>query len=158
LVPYEVAGTTATFQAKVLGGTSNSVTVPLAATAPGIFTQNSSGGGVGVFLHANFSLITGASPALPGETILIFMTGLGAVKPTIVDGAPGPTTSSILATMSVLIDNITSVVSYQGLAPGFAGLYQVNVTVPASVAPGPMVPVAISTSVAFLDQVFIPIQ
>jgi uncharacterized protein (TIGR03437 family) len=60
--------------------------------------------------------------------------------------------------MSVLIDNTASTVSYQGLAPGFAGLYQVNVTVPATVNPGPAVPVAISTNVAFLDQVIIPIQ
>ena len=43
-------------------------------------------------------------------------------------------------------------------APGFAGLYQVNVVVPATVTPGAIVPVAISTSVAFLDQVTIAIQ
>jgi uncharacterized protein (TIGR03437 family) len=161
LVPYELTGSSATFQVTALGSPSNSVTVPLAATAPGIFTQDSSGGGTGVFLHANFSLITGASPAARGETILIFMTGLGAVKPSVLDGAagpPGPNTANVQATLSVLMDNIASTVSYQGLAPGFAGLYQVNVTVPTTVSPGPLVPVAISTSVAFLDQVIIPVQ
>jgi uncharacterized protein (TIGR03437 family) len=161
LVPYELTGSTATFQVTAVGTTSNSVTVALAATAPGIFTQNSSGGGAGVFLHANFSPITGASPAARGETILIFMTGLGALSPTVADGAagpPGPNTANVQATMSVLIDNISGTIGYQGLAPGFAGLYQINVTIPTTVAPGPVVPVAIQTSVAFLDQVTIAIQ
>ncbi len=160
LVPYELTGPTATFQVKAAGVTSNSVSVPLAATAPGIFTQNSSGGGYGIFLHANFNLITGASPAARGETILCFLTGLGAVTPPVADGAQAPskTLSNATATMSVYFNGTSGVISYQGLAPGFAGLYQVNVTVPASITPGPSVPVAIATNVAYLDQVTIPVN
>ncbi len=161
LVPYEVSGPTASFQVKTGGATSNIVTIPLAATAPGIFSQSSSGGGAGVFLHANFSLITGASPAARGETILIFMTGLGAVQPPVIDGAagpPGPNTANVQAAVTVLIDNINCAIQYQGLAPGFAGLYQLNVVVPASATPGPAIPVAISTNGAYLDQVTIAIK
>jgi uncharacterized protein (TIGR03437 family) len=162
LVPFEVTGSTAAFQLKPVSGTaSNSVTLPLAATAQGIFTQASSGGGAGVFLHANFSAITGANPAARGETILVFMTGLGAVSPTVADGAagpPGPNTANVQASMNVFIDNTNCTVNYKGLAPGFAGLYQLNVVVPATATQGPAVPVAIQTNAAYLDQVTIAIH
>ncbi len=159
LVPYAATGTTATFQ--VTNGTkSNSVDVPLAPTAPGIFSQDSSGGGLAVVLHPNFTLITPASPAALNETVQIFMTGLGAVNPTVGDGSKAPASplSNVKATFQVLIDNQNAPIQFQGLAPGFAGLYQVNVVIPASVTKGPSVPLAISTNEAFLDQVGIPIR
>jgi uncharacterized protein (TIGR03437 family) len=49
-------------------------------------------------------------------------------------------------------------VSYSGLAPGFPGLYQINVTLPV-LPPGATgsIPLAISTNNAYHDQVYIPI-
>ncbi len=58
LVPYAVTGITATIIVTNNGVSSNSVAVPLAATAPGVFSQNSSGVGPGVVVHSNGSLVT----------------------------------------------------------------------------------------------------
>ena len=52
--------------------------------------------GPGVFTHADFKLITEANPVLPGETIIIFLTGVGALNPPIADGSPGPVDRSPL--------------------------------------------------------------
>ena len=90
LVPYEAAGSTANIIVKNGTGTSNTVTVPLSATSPGIYSVDYSGAGNGVVLHADYSLVSTASPAKPGETVQVFLTGLGAVKPAVADGVAAP--------------------------------------------------------------------
>ncbi len=44
----------------------------------------------------------------------------------------------------VMIGNVPAQVTYSGLAPSFAGLYQVNALVPSGVLPGANVPVILS--------------
>jgi uncharacterized protein (TIGR03437 family) len=61
----------------------------VAKTAPGVFSLNQTGSGPGAITHANFQVVSPSNPAKRGETILIYLTGLGAVSPTIADGAPG---------------------------------------------------------------------
>ena len=63
------------------GVNSNTVTVPVAATSPGIFTIDQSGSGGGAILHADYSLVNAAKPAAAGETVLVYLTGLGTVTP-----------------------------------------------------------------------------
>ncbi len=45
--------------------------------------------------------------------------------------------------MTVTIGGVEAPVAYQGLAPGFVGLYQVNAVLPSTVAPGDAVLVEI---------------
>lgn len=129
-VPYEVPTETgASVIVQVKGATSPTVTLTIAPVAPGIFTQNGSGSGLGAILHANYSLITEASPAQPGETVLVFATGLGATTPPVQTGAGGngqPTAT----TPTITIGGAPATVLFAGAAPGFAGLDQLNVTVP----------------------------
>ena len=47
--------------------------------------------GYGDVVHQDGTLVNAKSPAQIGETVSVFLTGLGAVSPTIVDGAAGPT-------------------------------------------------------------------
>jgi len=141
-IPYEVAGEFfATFQVEVNGSKSNLVTVYVDNSAPGIYTLTENGIGAGAILHSDFSEVTDSSPAKAGETVLLFMNGLGAVTPQVADGAPGPTsplsTSVEAANIFVVLNDgvdfpASANVSFAGLAPGFAGLYQVNFTVPQS--------------------------
>ena len=76
LVPFATTGPTATIVVNN-GVNSNSVTVPVAATSPGIFTIDQSGSGGGAILHADYSPVNAAKPAAAGETVLVFLTGLG---------------------------------------------------------------------------------
>ena len=90
LVPYAVTGTTASVVVKNSTGTSNTVTLPLSATSPGIYSVDFSGAGYGVILHADYSLVSVNSPASVGETVLVYLTGLGAVTPKVADGIAAP--------------------------------------------------------------------
>jgi hypothetical protein len=66
------------------------------------------------------------------------LTGLGAVSPGIADGAAGPvsTLSEATNTITADIDGTAATITYSGLAPQLAGLYQVNVTVPSGLTAG----------------------
>jgi len=135
------------------GEASNTVAVPLAPTSPGIFSVNSTGLGVGTVTDADFRQINADNPAAPGETVLIFLTGLGALDPPVPDGAAGPTDplSETVRPVDVYFgvdannEPLGGDVLFSGAAPNFVGLYQVNVTIPESVVTGPPVPVLVRT-------------
>lgn len=148
-VPYATSESYATFRVTSNGTKSNEVTVYTNLTAPGIFTLTSDGGtfpaglGPGAVLHADYSLVTPENPSKPGETLQLYLTGLGAVSPAVGDGAAAPSNPPARVSERVFVDvfdqnGVDSLadVAFAGLAPGFAGLYQVNFTVPSGVASG----------------------
>ncbi len=141
VIPYEIAGEFfATFQVVMNGSKSNMVTVYVDNSAPGIYTLNESGIGPGAILHADYSEVSNTNPAKPGETVVMFMVGLGPVTPQVADGAAAsssPVSVSVEASDTLVFlddgENFGEAqVQFAGLAPGFAGLYQVNFTVPSS--------------------------
>jgi len=135
LVPYATTQTYATIQVTNNGVTSNAVTLYTEQSAPGVFTLNQNGVGPGAFLHASGAVVSDAAPAAVGETIEAFLTGLGAVTPAVADGAAASATSlsETEDQFQVYVDGVqATAVSYAGLAPGFAGLYQVNFVVPST--------------------------
>lgn len=158
--PFSISGETATIAVNNNSFVSNEVEVPVAATSPGIFSANQSGIGPGIITHADFSLVTPEDPALPGETVIIFLTGLGAVDPPVADGAAGPADPLSYITdpnLTVEFGGEAGTVLFAGAAPFFVGLYQVNVTIPETVFVGPAVFVSIITSNGFSDLVDIAI-
>src|SRR5579871_5429312 len=156
IVPFAVTGSTATFVLTVNSSKSNSVTVPLAPTAPGIFSITSNGLGDGAILHADYSVVSQSNPALPGEIVQVYLAGLGAVSPTVADGtaAPGKQPLALVTgPLNVYIGGLpAATIQYKGLAPGFAGLYQLNVQIPFNLGPGPQ-DLAIQTTDGFTDMV-----
>jgi uncharacterized protein (TIGR03437 family) len=122
----------ATFQVVNNDTKSNSATVRVAFASPGVFTSLSNGTGNAAMLHLDYSLVNDAHPAVAGETVMLFLTGLGLVTPAVPDGAAASAdpVSKTQSPVYVYIDNQWATVSFAGLAPGFAGLYQVNVVVP----------------------------
>jgi len=170
VVPFSITGSTATIVLDNNGTRSNTITVPVAATAPGIATVLQSGIGAGAIQHADGTPVSVSKPASRGETIVIYATGLGQVTPSVADGFPAPS-SPLAKTNSVgsiyfngtcgSADGQTcdaSNVSYQGLTPTYAGLYQINVTIPMKTSTGPAVPLSILTANGYTDLVDIAIQ
>ncbi|MGA3202293.1 MAG: hypothetical protein ABSF12_07325 [Bryobacteraceae bacterium] len=169
IVPYDVSTfSVATIQVKNNGVLSNLVSEPVDglqyAATPGVSTyQGSNGASYAAAEHLDGSIVTEDSPAQPGETIAVYLTGLGAVFPTIADGVPGPSGGDITVdTISVDIGGITATVGYSGLS-GFAGLNQLNVTIPTTgVSPGDNffdvgVTSPSNVSIAYSSQAIIPI-
>jgi uncharacterized protein (TIGR03437 family) len=155
--PVELAGvTSATVQVEVQSArgtvTSPAVTVPVAPFSPGIFTQDQNGSGPGsIFRASDFSKICppgrfdcGANPAMPGEAVSIFMTGLGAVNGLWASGQAASSALSTTTTPVVTIGGVQAQVSFSGLATRFVGLYQVNVIVPDISLKGTDIPLTLS--------------
>jgi uncharacterized protein (TIGR03437 family) len=135
--PYELAGqTSARIVVRYLDGASAPVTVPVAAAAPGIFTA-SSGRGQAALLNQDFSFNSATNPAALGSVIQIYLTGQGATNPLVLTGqlptAPFPVPA---LPVTVSIGGRPAPTKFVGLAPGFAGLLQVNAVVPDDVVPG----------------------
>src|ERR1035441_10398804 len=132
LVPFATTGPSATIVVQNGSVNSNTVTVPVAATSPGVYTLDQSGSGGGAILHADYSLVNDAKPAIGGETVLIYLTGLGTVTPGLTDGTAGTITTLYTADTDVVVyvGGEQASVLFKGLAPGYPGLYQPNVTLP----------------------------
>jgi uncharacterized protein (TIGR03437 family) len=132
----------------------------VSAAAPGIFTSNGSGTGAGTIVRASdYQLVGAGTPTQAGAYILIYCTGLGALTSAIVEGNPGPTPALTTAVVpQVTIGNIAATVTFSGLAPGFAGLYQVNAQVPAGVPAGNAIPVVLTSNGVPSNTVTIVVQ
>ena len=122
--------------------TSPVAMVPVAAVSPAIFTWDQNGSGPGAIVrNSDFSKICpagrsdcAANPAVRGEPIAIFMTGLGAVNGPWASGQAATAAAPTTATTAVTIGGVPATVLYAGLAVGFVGLYQVNVAIPRGIS------------------------
>lgn len=103
---------------------------------PGIFVYQ---GSYAIAEASDYSLIGPTNPAIPGEPLVLYVTGLGPLNLDLVDGFGSPTAPPFAETVDpfqVILDNETCNVFFSGLAPGFVGLYQINFYVPQDAAPG----------------------
>jgi uncharacterized protein (TIGR03437 family) len=123
-------------------------TITVAAARPGIFTTTQDGKGQGVIMDVANRLVDSANPAKAGDVVVVYCTGLGATNPAVRSGEAAPAPPSPLAKVvmpvTVTIGGQPATVQFAGLTPGFAGLYQVNVQIPAGVTPATSVPLVIS--------------
>ncbi|HJT88052.1 MAG TPA: hypothetical protein VJ732_09350, partial [Bryobacteraceae bacterium] len=137
VVPFGVTQTVAAIQVTNNGTASNVVTEYTGLTQPGVFPEVIGGVIYGAALHADYSQVTPANPAKPGETLQIYLAGLGDVNPAVPDGTPGPnppaTTTNAL---TAYLGGVQAPVSFSGLAPGGIGYYQMNIQVPSGVSAG----------------------
>ena len=120
--------------------------LPVAGSAPGVFTLDATGTGPAAVVNQDGSLNSATNPAARGSVISIYATGEGRTSPA---GATGSVTQSNTKTpllpVTVKIGGIGATVQYAGSAPDeVAGLLQVNAVVPQGVGTGAAVPVTVS--------------
>jgi uncharacterized protein (TIGR03437 family) len=158
LVPFEVSGIVTVQVVTGPNGGGNLVPIILAATSPGIFTLSQQGTGQGAIRNSSdnsFAAPVGsvpgeaARPAHPNDIIIIYASGLGKTTPVLasgldsaVNGTAAPQNTNY---PTVRIGGIVAALDFAGLAPTFAGLYQINAHVPANAPTGDAVPVQITT-------------
>jgi adhesin/invasin len=89
-------------------------------------------------LNGDLSLHTAATPIPAGGLVVLFLTGEGPVTPAVPDGTPALVNplSIVDSPVQVTIGGKSAQVAYQGLAPGYAGLAQINAIVPSGLTPG----------------------
>jgi uncharacterized protein (TIGR03437 family) len=124
-------------------GSSSSFTVNYAVYGPGLFGSTAP---YIVAQHADNSYVTPASPAKPGEVIILWGTGFGPATPAVPSGQVFLGANPLANTPTVIIGGQPAAVDFAGVVG--AGLVQINVHVPASLNNGDAAVVATIQSVS----------
>jgi uncharacterized protein (TIGR03437 family) len=127
-IPFEVPAGAGSIGVTVNGAPAGTVSIAIQPGAPGLFVLQ----GNAAVVNPNGLVNSESQPAAPGTVISGYFTGLGAANPPVATGAPAPSSplSMVPGQISAAIGSVPAVVQFAGLAPGFAGLYQVNILVP----------------------------
>ncbi len=144
LIPYSLAAGTHLIIVERDSMAGPTVNFQVTTTSPGLFLYN----GAALAVHLSGDVISPAEPAAPGEIIVIYANGLGRTSPDAPAGQLATAAFSIYYApeLQVLLNGVpcpAGSVLYAGLTPGFAGLYQINLTLPPDAPPNPYIQVII---------------
>src|SRR5207253_3235433 len=92
-------------------------------------------------------IVDDKAPAAPGSVVIAYCSGLGLTNPPVASGILPPAAEPLarsITTVTATVGGLSAPVQFAGLAPGFVGLYQVNLQIPANVAVGNSVPVILT--------------
>jgi len=130
-VPFELSPRGYAVTVTTAAGLSNSVDLNVTATSPGMFAG-------AVVSNKNGAQINAGNPMRPGDVIVIYCTGLGAVSPNGVTGqlASANPISSTIALPTVTIGGVPVEVANAVLSPGFVGVYQIGIVAPGGLPSG----------------------
>ena len=157
LLPSNTPTGTGTFTVIFNGQRSNSVSRGVAAANVGIFTINSSGSGPAIVTYPDYSLVSGfraippavcggpntvCGAANPGDTLILWATGLGSVSGSDASGA-GLGQSMPNVPLSLWLGGVRVPIVYQGRSGCCIGEDQIVFTVPDNVPTGCGVPLVI---------------
>ena len=140
LAPYSLKpGTNVQVRVQVDANVSASVTMPVVATVPDLYTADESGSGPGIFINEDGSINSSSHPAPHGTMVTMYGTGEGFLVPQLPKGAlvistPYPT---MPATPTVTIAGQPAEVRYAGAAPFFPlGVFEIDVRIPPGIPVG----------------------
>jgi uncharacterized protein (TIGR03437 family) len=120
------------------GQSSPTETLNIVDTVPGVYTRSVAGAGPVTAVNQNGSNNSKVNPAPKGTVITVYASGLGAISPVMPAGSVPPTSPLSLVTGNVgaFTGGVPSTVQFAGAAPGFPGLYQLNIQVPTGASSG----------------------
>jgi uncharacterized protein (TIGR03437 family) len=146
-VPFEVPPGNAVINVTVNGSVTATTSFTIRSSAPGVFLLPQ---GWAAVVNQNGVVNSAGQPAPAGSVIAAYVTGLGAVSPATGDGqaAPDSPLSKVTGTVTAMIGSTAAQVQFAGLAPSFAGLYQVNILVPSLTAGQYALTIAVGGSVS----------
>ncbi len=148
----------------------------LGPTNPGLFTVSQDGRGQALALNQNGVLNSAANPAARGSVVQLFGTGPGPTNPVVPTGQAAPSgplaqtlTQPARTQLECLSQGFVCVafasrlgeVLFSGLAPGFVGLWQVNVKIPddyPEALTGDAVPITLAINQRFSNTVTVAIR
>jgi uncharacterized protein (TIGR03437 family) len=126
-------------QYQVIVSANGALTTPqpiqLNAGTPAVLQFTS---GLIVAQHQDASLVSATSPAVPGEYLTLYMSGLGATDIPVASGQPSPSNppANVLDVPTVTLNGTAVPLQFAGLTPWLVGLYQINIQVPAGLPDG----------------------
>ena len=150
LVPPNLAPGAVNVQVFIDGLVGPLIPLQLAAASPALFQLDAQNA---VATRADGSVITPDAPAKPGDVVVLYATGLGQTNPPAYYSQL-PTSAARLTQMAdfrLLLDGVAvaaPAILYAGIAPGFAGLYQINVILPASTGANPEIRIGIGDALS----------
>lgn len=161
LIPENAAQGSAQIQVINNGQASATATVNLLGTAPAFFWLT--GNKYIASTHANgtltgpATLISGeTTPALGGETIVLYGTGFGATSPAAPSGTTLAAPLPLAVAPVITIAGVPATVTYLGLVE--PAVYQINVQIPSSVPPGDAAVVATAGGQQSQANAFLSVQ
>jgi len=116
--------------------------------APALFKLDAQRGAI---VNQNGVINSATTPAARGQVVLVYGTGFGEV---VKQGTLSVTAKPVTAT----VNGVSVPVAYAGLAPGFIGLYQLNLQLPANMPPGLDVSLSVQQSGVASNPVTISVQ
>lgn len=135
------------------------IQLTLGSAAPGLFQFDAVNA---IATLPDGSVLTPSSPAKPGDVVILWATGLGQTDPMPIYGELPTAAASLVAgaNLSILLDGkavTPGAISYAGIAPGFAGLYQINFTLPMSTGANPEIRLQVDGAVS-VAKVYLPVM
>jgi uncharacterized protein (TIGR03437 family) len=138
-LPYEIQPGSAALTVELNGVNSAPFPITVQGTAPGVFVfGNNRAVAQNVADDGSLTVNTADNPVIPGKSLVVYLTGQGALDNAVPTGAvaAGSSLSRPQAAYSITIGGKAAIVDFLGMTPGQVALVQANVRVPAELTPG----------------------
>lgn len=147
-LPFETVGKV-TMVLRTPGGVSDNFNLTVLPGAPSVFRSGVAGPDTNIptiIRQNDAQLVTPSNPVHKGDSLVIYLTGLGQTVPAVASGLPGPSNplATALNSPQVTLGSVPLSTYFAGLTPGEVGIYQINVKVPSNVPEGLSIPLKIS--------------